>query len=67
MSRIDVLNEIGDLRHMDAAAARQGYSVVLERTVRELRCTACLDLDDQPANKQQIICSRSFGARLFTG
>ena len=62
MSRSNVLNEIGDLRHMDASAARQGYSVVLERTVREPRGTACLDLEDRAVNRQQIICSRSFGA-----
>ncbi|MDF1763282.1 MAG: translesion error-prone DNA polymerase V subunit UmuC [Oleibacter sp.] len=40
------------------------FSVVLERTVRELNGESCLDLDDVPATKQQIICSRSFGQRI---
>lgn len=66
MSRSEVLNEIGDSRDMNAAAARQGYSAVLERTVRELRGTACLDLEDSAGNKQQILCSRSFGASVYS-
>ena len=37
------------------------FSVVLEKTVRELQGTPCLGLDDAPAPNQQIMCSRSFG------
>jgi DNA polymerase V len=51
---------------MDASVARKGYSVVLQRTLRELRGTACLDLEVHAANKQQISCSRSFGAPVYS-
>lgn len=60
------IKTVADLRAMDAAAVRRGYSVVLERTVRELRGTACIALEDHAPNKQQIICSRSFGAPVYS-
>ncbi len=50
-----------DLKHADPAALRRNFSVVLEKTVRELQGTSCVDLDDQPRQKQQIMVSRSFG------
>ena len=51
-----------DLKRADAANIRNRFSVVLERTVRELNGIACLELEDVAADKQQIISSRSFGA-----
>ena len=42
-------------------AIRKQFSVVLEKTVLELRGTSCLDMSDAPAAKQQILVSRSFG------
>lgn len=45
---------------------RRNFSVVLERTVRELNGVPCMSLEDAPATKQQIICSRSFGDRVTT-
>ena len=33
----------------------------LERTVRELQGTPCIDLDFAPAAKKEITCTRSFG------
>lgn len=50
-----------DLVRMDAATLRKQFSVVLEKTLLELRGTSCLDLDDAPAARQQILVSRSFG------
>ena len=60
------LNEGGiqtalDLIRLDAATIRGKWSVVLERTVRELQGTPCIDLDDAPAAKKEIACTRSFG------
>jgi DNA polymerase V len=60
------LNEGGirtvlDLVRADVASLRRQFSVVLEKTVLELRGTACLSVDDAPAPNQQIMCSRSFG------
>ena len=50
------------LRDADAAALRRQYSVVLEKTVRELNGVACLDLEEMAPPKQQIISSRTFGS-----
>lgn len=50
-----------DLKRADPAALRARFSVVLEKTARELRGLRCLDLDDQPGPRQQILVSRSFG------
>jgi DNA polymerase V len=50
-----------DLMRVDAAALRRKFSVVMEKTLRELRGTACLTMDDAPAARKQILVSRSFG------
>lgn len=43
---------------------RSQFSVVLERTVRELNSEPCLEFEQYPDSKHQIICSRSFGERV---
>ncbi|WP_010323161.1 translesion error-prone DNA polymerase V subunit UmuC [Marinobacterium stanieri] len=53
-----------DLACCHPKTIRQQYSVVLERTVRELNGESCLSLEDVTPTKQQIICSRSFGERI---
>ncbi|MFC6673249.1 translesion error-prone DNA polymerase V subunit UmuC [Marinobacterium aestuariivivens] len=63
------LNAVGIRTALDLADAnpkglRQQFSVVLERTIRELNGISCLELDAVPASKQQIVCSRSFGERV---
>ena len=50
-----------DVAQMPAPKAKSVGSVVLERTVRELQGTSCISLDQAPAPKQQIACTRSFG------
>ncbi|WP_312840485.1 Y-family DNA polymerase [Delftia tsuruhatensis] len=50
-----------DLAQLDLAMVRRRWSVTLERTVRELRGQACIELDMAPAPKQTIACTRSFG------
>jgi DNA polymerase V len=49
------------LQRMDPAAAKAGWSVVLEKTVRELNGVPCIEFEDEPPAKQQIACTRSFG------
>ncbi|MBS0407323.1 MAG: Y-family DNA polymerase [Proteobacteria bacterium] len=49
------------LARLDPALVRRRWSVVLERTVRELQGTPCIDLDAAPAPKREIACTRSFG------
>lgn len=45
---------------------RRNFSVVLERTARELNGESCISQEEAPPAKQQIICSRSFGERITT-
>lgn len=54
-----------DLSRLPTSQARKLYSVVLERTVRELNGESCLQLEDIAPAKQQIICSRSFGHKVM--
>lgn len=53
-----------DLARADAWTLRKQFSVVVEKTARELRGTPCLELDDAPPPKQEICSSRTFGQRL---
>jgi DNA polymerase V len=53
-----------DLSALSIKTARRQFSVVMERTIRELRGEACIDIDAQPAPQQQVICSRSFGEKI---
>lgn len=54
------------LARMNPVFIRKNFSVVLERTVRELNGEACISLEEAPPSKQQIVCSRSFGERITT-
>lgn len=55
------IRSVLDLVRADTASLRREFSVLLEKTIVELRGTRCLDVDDAPAPNQQIMCSRSFG------
>lgn len=63
------LNAMGVMTAKDLAdqrpeTIRKQFSVVMERTVRELRGESCLELESVTPDKQQIMCSRSFGSRI---
>ncbi|HGV9288095.1 TPA: Y-family DNA polymerase [Enterobacter hormaechei] len=53
-----------ELARMNPTFVRKNFTVVLERTVRELNGEACISLEEAPPAKQQIVCSRSFGERI---
>ncbi|WP_445928520.1 Y-family DNA polymerase [Marinomonas sp. TI.3.20] len=53
-----------DLANADPKFIRSEFSVVLERTIRELNGSSCLDLELVRPTKKQIICSRSFGHKV---
>ena len=55
------IHSVLDLLRADATTLRRQFSVVLEKTILELRGTPCLEVDDAPEANQQIMCSRSFG------
>ena len=58
------IHTVLDLTRMDPATIRRHWSVVLERTVRELQGMQCIDLDNAPAPKKEIACTRSFGQAI---
>lgn len=63
------LNDMGIKSGLDFADApskliRQQFSVVLERTHREINGESCIELEDAPPTKKQIVCSRAFGQRV---
>ncbi len=58
------INTVFDLACADAQLIRTQFSVVMQRTVLELRGISCIDIEHNPPAKQQIIASRSFGKRV---
>ncbi|MBX9692718.1 MAG: Y-family DNA polymerase [Cyanobacteria bacterium] len=67
----DRLNGIGirtvkQLRDANPDQMQERFSVVVKRTVLELRGESCLSLDELPQPRKQIVCSRSFGTYVHT-
>ena len=58
------INTALDLANVSPQNIRKKFSIVLERTVRELRGERCLDIEDDVSSKKQIVVSRSFGERV---
>lgn len=63
------LQELGisnalQLKQADPEFIRQQFSVVMEKTVRELQGQACIELEEIAPPKKEIISSRSFGTRV---
>ena len=54
------------LRTANPGHMRQQFSVVLERTVKELNGVPCIELEDVGKPRQQIMVSRSFGQPITT-
>ena len=57
------INTALQLRDADRKWLRKRFSVVIERTIMELRGVSCLELNDVPEKKKQIVCTRSFGEK----
>lgn len=55
------INTVLDLKNANPERMRQQFSVVMEKTIRELNGTVCMELEDISPAKKQIISSRSFG------
>ena len=51
-----------DMKRAPPERIRDQFSVLLQRTVAELNGVVCLELDEVIPDRQQIICSRSFGS-----
>lgn len=54
------------LARMDTTTVRKRWNDTLEQTVREVQGLPCIDLDDVPASKQQIVCTRPFGRPVIS-
>ncbi|WP_442859254.1 Y-family DNA polymerase [Arthrobacter sp. CAN_A1] len=57
---------IADLRAADPLLMRRKFSVLMQRTILELRGTPCIELDTERADKLQMIFSRSFSTPVTT-
>jgi DNA polymerase V len=53
-----------DLAQYDSASLRKQFSVVLEKTARELHGISCLELEEAVPPRQMICSSKMFGSRL---
>ena len=60
------INSALDLADANPKNIRQHFSLVVERTVRELNGESCIEFEEAPPAKKQIVCSRSFGERVTT-
>lgn len=54
-------NSVLDLKRASPDRLRQQFSVVMEKTIRELNGMVCIELEEISPAKKQIISSRSFG------
>ena len=54
------------LKQADPKHIRECFSVVLERTVTELRGVPCIELEEAPPDRKSIMASRSFGKTVET-
>lgn len=60
LAELDVYTAL-DVVRLDPRAVRKRWSVVLERTVRELQGQPCIDLEEVAPAKKEIAVTRSFG------
>ena len=58
------ITTVEELRRAEPEHIRQQFSIVLERTVKELNGIACFELEDAGTPRQQIMVSRSFGSMV---
>lgn len=53
-----------DLACTEAREMKRQFSIVMARTINELQGIACIEIEDTPPSKKQIIKSCSFGAKV---
>ncbi|MBW1246667.1 Y-family DNA polymerase [Pseudomonas tolaasii] len=63
---IEGITTAWQLSHAEPRTMGRKYSVVLERTIRELRGESCIELEQCPPDKQTICSSKMFGQRVHT-
>ena len=55
------IQTVFDLKQANPERLRQQFSVVMEKTIRELNGTVCIEMEEVSPPKKQIVSSRSFG------
>jgi len=55
------INTALDLKRANPKRMRKLFSVVMEKTIRELNGTVCIEMEEIAPPKKQIVSSRSFG------
>ena len=55
---------VADLKQASIITMRSKFSVVMEKMIRELNGTSCIDLEEVTPPKKEIVCSRSFGVEV---
>ena len=58
------ITSAGQLRDADPEWIKKRFSVVLMRTVLELRGESCLELEEPEESRKSLMCGRSFGTPL---
>ena len=58
------ITSAGQLRDADPEWIKKRFSVVLMRTVLELRGEICLELEEPEGSRKSLMCGRSFGTPL---
>jgi len=58
------VNTVFDLKQSSPQALRKQFSVLMERTIRELNGESCIPLEEIAPSKKQLVCSRGFGIPL---
>lgn len=58
------INSVFDLACTDPREMKKNFSIVMARTVAELQGISCIEIEDTPSSKKQIIKSCSFGTKV---
>ncbi len=58
------IQTVYDLKCASPILMRNKFSVVIEKIIRELNGTSCIELEEVTSPKKEIVCSRSFGVRV---
>ncbi|ATU55160.1 TPA: DUF4113 domain-containing protein [Acinetobacter baumannii] len=58
------INSVFDLACTDPREMKKNFTIVMARTVAELQGISCIEIEDTPSSKKQIIKSCSFGAKV---
>ncbi|MDV4237779.1 DUF4113 domain-containing protein [Acinetobacter baumannii] len=58
------INTVLDLACAEPREMQKKFSIVMARTIYELQGISCIEIEDTPPSKKQIVASRSFGGRV---